>query len=278
MSLDPGSRVGPYEVIGSLGAGGMGEVYRARDTRLKRDVALKVLPETFAADAERLALSPRSARPRRAQSPEHRGHLRVGGVGGRGVRLQPERARARPRTRRRRTLADRIARGRIPLDEALPIARQIEALEAAHEQGFIHRDLKPGNIKLRPDGTVKVLDFGLAKALESEPAVAAIQAVALIPARAMVSAACESCVTSGRSRAATCGAIARSGGLRPRRMCRRKAARGRRSSRATWVDPSIGCSRLRLTRSERPARAGPITPAPRYPQDPSVAPSPACWQ
>ena len=161
MPLSIGAQVGPYEILSALGAGGMGEVYRARDTKLNRDVAIKVLPESFASDPDRLARFQREAQVLAvAQSSEHRAHLR------------PRRRRTASRALVMElvegpTLADRIAQGPIPLDEALPIAKQIaEALEAAHEQGIIHRDLKPANIKVRPDGTVKVLDFGLAKALE----------------------------------------------------------------------------------------------------------------
>ena len=138
----------------------MGEVYRARDTKLNRDVAIKILPEAFAHDTDRLARFQREAQdPRLAEPSQHR----------RDLRPRRERGHDRPRdgTRRGRRLSQRIARGAIPIDEALPIAKQIaEALEAAHEQGIIHRDLKPANIKVRPDGTVKVLDFGLAKAME----------------------------------------------------------------------------------------------------------------
>ena len=142
----------------------MGEVYRARDTKLKRDVALKILPDAFAHDPERLARFQREAQVLASLNHPHIGaHLRV-------------RGQRRDRTRwcwswsRATTLADRIARGPLPLDEALPIARQIaEALEAAHEQGIIHRDLKPANIKVTPDGMVKVLDFGLAKLHGAEP-------------------------------------------------------------------------------------------------------------
>ena len=141
----------------------MGEVYRARDSKLNREVALKVLPEHFALDADRLARFKREA-----QVLASLNHPNIGGIYGLeetdGVKALVLELVEGP------TLADRIAQGPIPLDEALPIARQMaEALEAAHEQGIIHRDLKPANIKLRPDGTVKVLDFGLAKALDSSP-------------------------------------------------------------------------------------------------------------
>ena len=147
MSLAAGSRIGQYEVVSLIGAGGMGEVYRARDPRLQREVALKVLPDLFAADPDRMARFEREA-----QLLASLNHPHIAGIYGfeesgatRALVLELV---AGP------TLADRIAQGPIPLDEALPIARQIaEALEAAHEQGIIHRDLKPANVKLRPDGT-----------------------------------------------------------------------------------------------------------------------------
>jgi serine/threonine protein kinase len=160
MSLTSGTRLGPYEVIGSLGAGGMGEVYRARDARLGRDVALKILPDTFANDPERLARFEREAKT--LASLNHPNIAQIYGFeqSGTTAALVMELVEGED-------LSRRIARGAIPLDEALPIASQIaEALEAAHEQGVIHRDLKPANIKLRADGTVKVLDFGLAKAID----------------------------------------------------------------------------------------------------------------
>jgi serine/threonine protein kinase/Tol biopolymer transport system component len=163
MSLAPGVRLGAYEVVAPLGAGGMGEVYRARDTRLNRDVALKVLPDSFASDPERLARFTREAQTLASLNHPHIAHIH-GLEESDGVRaLVMELVEGED-------LSQRIARGPIPLDEALPIARQIaEALEAAHEAGIIHRDLKPANIKVRPDGTVKVLDFGLAKALDATP-------------------------------------------------------------------------------------------------------------
>jgi serine/threonine-protein kinase len=179
MSITAGARIGAYEVLAAIGAGGMGEVYRARDTRLNRDVALKILPEIFAADPERLARFEREAQvlaslnhPNIAQiygieeSPAEAGHYEAEGQSKANVvsgfsqtvhALVMEFVDGE-------TLADRIARGPIPLDDALPIAKQIaDALESAHEQGIIHRDLKPANIKVRDDGAVKVLDFGLAK-------------------------------------------------------------------------------------------------------------------
>src|SRR5215212_10001196 len=154
-----GSRLGSYELLSPLGRGGMGEVYRARDLKLGREVAIKVLPEAFAADSDRLARFAREA-----QLLASLNHPNIAAVHGledsdRGKALVLELVPGE-------TLAERIARGRIPLDEALPLAKQIvAAVEAAHEQGIIHRDLKPANIKVTADGVVKVLDFGLAKAI-----------------------------------------------------------------------------------------------------------------
>ena len=161
MSLTRGSRLGPYEVITSLGVGGMGEVFRARDSRLNRDVALKVVPDSLAHDPDRFTRFTREAQTLAALNHPNIAHVHGFEESG-GVRaLVMELVEGED-------LSQRIARGAIPVDEALPIARQIaEALEAAHEQGIVHRDLKPANIKVRPDGTVKVLDFGLAKALDS---------------------------------------------------------------------------------------------------------------
>src|SRR5437762_2509777 len=160
MSLASGTRLGPYEIISALGAGGMGEVYRARDSKLNRDVALTVLPEAVAIDSERIARFRREA-----QVLASLNHPQIAAIYGfedsGSIHALVLELVEGP------TLADRIAQGPLPLTEALPIAKQIaDALEAAHEQGVIHRDLKPANIKVRPDGTVKVLDFGLAKALE----------------------------------------------------------------------------------------------------------------
>ena len=160
MSLSAGARLGTYEITGSLGAGGMGEVYRARDVRLHRDVAIKVLPDAVAQDADRRARFEREARTLASLNHPHiatvHGLEEDGGV----VALVMELVEGP-------TLAEIIAAGRVPIAEARGIAIQIaDALEAAHEQGIIHRDLKPANIKVRPDGTVKVLDFGLAKALD----------------------------------------------------------------------------------------------------------------
>ena len=166
MSLRAGSTVGAYEIVGAIGAGGMGEVYRARDNKLNRDVAIKVLPAAFADDPERLARFTREAQT--LASLNHPNIATIHGIeevpavgtGAASRALVMELVDGED-------LSSHIARGPIPLAEALPMARQIaEALEAAHEQGIVHRDLKPANIKVRPDGAVKVLDFGLAKAMD----------------------------------------------------------------------------------------------------------------
>ncbi len=158
VPLTVGQRIGPYEVVAAIGAGGMGEVYRAHDTKLGRDVALKTLPDAFAHDAGRLARFEREARTLAALN--HPNIAAIYGIEGNALVMELVPG---------EDLAHRIARGPVPLAEALPIARQIaDALEAAHEAGIIHRDLKPANIKVRDDGTVKVLDFGLARALASE--------------------------------------------------------------------------------------------------------------
>ena len=160
MSLNPGTRLGPYEVTAQIGVGGMGEVYRATDTNLGRQVAIKVLPEAFASNAERLARFEREAKT--LASLNHPNIAIIHGL----EKTDSVRALVMELVEGP-TLADRIAQRPIVLDEALRIAKQIaEALEAAHEQGIIHRDLKPPNVKVREDGTVKVLDFGLAKAME----------------------------------------------------------------------------------------------------------------
>ena len=152
MTLAPGTRLGPYEVLAPIGAGGMGEVYRAKDTRLNRDVAVKVSKEHFSDRFEREAHS--------IAALNHRNICTLHDVGPNYLVMELVEG---------TTLADRIKEGPVPLEEALGIAKQIaEALEAAHEHGIVHRDLKPGNVKIKPDGTVKVLDFGLAKV--SEPA------------------------------------------------------------------------------------------------------------
>jgi serine/threonine-protein kinase len=166
MPLLPGSRIGSYEIVAPLGAGGMGEVYRARDSRLKRDVAIKVLPADVATDRERLARFQREAEVLASLNHPHIAHVY-------GIEESSGTSALVMEVVEGEDLAQRIERGPIPLDEALPIAKQIaEALEAAHDAGIVHRDLKPANIKVRADGTVKVLDFGLAKALEPGAALA----------------------------------------------------------------------------------------------------------
>ncbi|MEQ1910376.1 MAG: serine/threonine-protein kinase [Vicinamibacterales bacterium] len=153
MALTPGTRLGVYEIIAQIGEGGMGAVFRATDTSLSRPVAIKVLPDAFAGDPERLARFEREAKTLASLNHPHiaaiYGFEKSAGVHALVMELVDG-----------DDLSQRIARGAIPIDEALPIAKQIaEALEAAHEQGIIHRDLKPANIKVRSDGTVKVLDF-----------------------------------------------------------------------------------------------------------------------
>ena len=162
MALKIGTRFGPYEITAPLGAGGMGEVYRATDSRLNRDVAVKVLPDSLATDADRLARFQREAKVLAALN-----HSNIAQIYGledfddhQAIILELVEG---------ETLAERIERGAIPFQETREIALQItEAFEVAHEKGIIHRDLKPANIKITQEGTVKILDFGLAKALAPE--------------------------------------------------------------------------------------------------------------
>src|SRR5215831_14736173 len=157
MTITIGQQLGSYEIIALLGKGGMGEVYRAHDTKLKRDVAIKILPEEFSSDADRVSRFLREAEVLASLN-----HPNIAAIhnleesgGTRFLVLELVEG---------ETLADRIARGPVPVEEALHIATQIcEALEVAHEKGIIHRDLKPANVKLTPEGKVKVLDFGLAR-------------------------------------------------------------------------------------------------------------------
>ena len=162
MALESGSRLGAYEILSAIGAGGMGEVYRARDSKLGREVAIKVLPEEFTQHPQKLARFEREAR--LLASLNHPGIATL---------YEVEESEGKPflvmELVEGETLAERIGRGPIPVNEALTLAQQIaEALEAAHEKGVIHRDLKPANIKVDPEGHVKVLDFGLAKAFADE--------------------------------------------------------------------------------------------------------------
>ena len=160
MPLETGARIDIYEVTGKLGAGALGEVSRARDTTLARDVALKVLPDSFTADPERLGRFQREAKVLASLN-----HPNIGGIygldsSGNNQALVLELIEGP-------TLAERIAEGPIPVEQGLAMVRQIaEALSAAHDAGVVHRDLKPANIKVRPDGTVKVLDLGLARGVE----------------------------------------------------------------------------------------------------------------
>jgi serine/threonine-protein kinase len=161
MTLTAGTRLGSYEIVGLVGAGGMGEVYRAHDTTLNRDVALKVLPASVAADPDRLARFRREAQVLAALNHPNIAHIFGFELSGSTPALVMEFVEGP-------TLADRISAGPMPLADVLAIARQIaDALEAAHDQNIVHRDLKPANVKVRDDGTVKVLDFGLAKAMDA---------------------------------------------------------------------------------------------------------------
>ena len=165
LALSPGTRLGPYEVVSAIGAGGMGEVYRATDSNLKRSVAIKVLPAAVAGDADRLARFQREAEVLGALN-----HPNIAAIYG--LEKTPDVTALVMELVEGEDLSAHISRGPISLADALPIAKQIaDALEAAHEQGIVHRDLKPANIKVRADGTVKVLDFGLAKAMDPAGAV-----------------------------------------------------------------------------------------------------------
>jgi serine/threonine protein kinase len=162
MPVSVGDKLGPYEILGPIGAGGMGEVYKARDTRLKRDVAIKVLPAALAHDAERMARFEREARLVASLD-----HPNIGAIYG--LEENDGTPALILALIEGPTLADRIEAGPLPQDEAITIAKQIiEALEYAHDKGVVHRDLKPANVKISPEGVVKVLDFGLAKVLEDE--------------------------------------------------------------------------------------------------------------
>src|SRR5262245_12794164 len=172
MPLSAGFKFGQYDIVSLLGAGGMGEVYRARDSRLQREVAIKILPEGFDDHPERVTRFTREA-----QLLASLNHPAIASIYG----LEDGPAEAGHHVRglvmelvEGPTLADRLVAGPMPIDEVLSVAKQIvDGLEAAHEQGIIHRDLKPANVKVRSDGAVKILDFGLAKALEPGAAAAA---------------------------------------------------------------------------------------------------------
>ena len=167
MTIPPAAQLGSYQVLASIGAGGMGEVYRARDTRLDREVALKLLPPAFASDPDRLARFEREARLLASLN-----HPNIAHLYGFEQATLPDGATAHVLAMELvegEELAERMRRGPVPVEDAVPIARQIaEALEEAHEKGIVHRDLKPANVKLTPDGKVKVLDFGLAKAWSND--------------------------------------------------------------------------------------------------------------
>ena len=176
MALSPGDRLGPYEVLAIIGEGGMGQVYRARDTKLGRHVAIKILPENLAADPDRAARFEREARTLASLNHPHIAQIYGTEQSGKTHAIVMELVDGED-------LAERLGRGPIAWHEAKPIAAQIaEALEAAHEQGIVHRDLKPANIKLTPDGVVKVLDFGLAKAVESATEPSPVSATITSPA------------------------------------------------------------------------------------------------
>jgi len=161
--LTPGTRLGPYDIKALIGQGGMGEVYRARDTRLDRDVAIKILPAVFATDAERLARFEREAKTLASLNHPNIAHIHGAEDAGSTLAIVMELVEGDD-------LSQRLVRGPIALAEALAIARQIaEAMQTAHDLGIVHRDLKPANVKVKSDGTVKILDFGLAKVAETQP-------------------------------------------------------------------------------------------------------------
>ena len=168
MALTAGTQFGSYEISALLGEGGMGQVYRARDTKLKREVAIKILPTEFSRDPDRISRFQREAEVLAALNQPSIAAIYELGETDNSLFLVLELVEGE-------TLADRIRRGPIPIDEALDIAKHIcEALEAAHDKGVVHRDLKPANVKITPEGKVKVLDFGLAKAMGSVPTSAAL--------------------------------------------------------------------------------------------------------
>src|SRR5262245_8722951 len=162
MALERGTRIGPYEITATLGQGGMGIVFRARDLKLERDVAIKVLPEAFDSDRDRLMRFQREAQLLASLNHPHIAQIY-------GLEESSDTRSIVMELVEGETLAERLRRGRVPIDEAVEIVTQIaEGLEAAHEKGITHRDLKPANIKVTGDGAIKILDFGLAKAFGEE--------------------------------------------------------------------------------------------------------------
>jgi eukaryotic-like serine/threonine-protein kinase len=166
MALTPGTRIGPYEITETLGQGGMGIVFRARDVKLERDVAIKMLPEEFDSDPDRLMRFQREAHVLASLNHPHIAHIY-------GLEESSQSRCIVMELVEGETLADRVRRGRMHIDDAVEVVKQIaDGLEAAHEKGITHRDLKPANIKITDDGTIKILDFGLAKVFASEASAA----------------------------------------------------------------------------------------------------------
>ncbi len=164
MALEPGSKLGSYEILAPLGAGGMGEVYRARDTKLNRDVAIKILPAEVAEDDERLARFKREAQVLASLNHPHIAAIH-------GLEQDGDRPFLVLELVEGETLAERLSRGPVAVEEVVALAHQVaEALEHAHDKNIVHRDLKPGNVMITPEGNVKVLDFGLAKAFAGDGA------------------------------------------------------------------------------------------------------------
>src|SRR4030095_1061999 len=182
MPVSRGSRIGPYEVTSHLGEGGMGVVYRGRDSRLQRDVALKLLLDNFASDPDRMSRFQREAQVLASLNHTHIAQIY-------GLEHVENSACIVMEFVEGETLADRLKKGPLSHDEALDIARQIvEALAAAHERGVVHRDLKPANIQITPDGNVKVLDFGLAKALGPKTSDTSLTAMPTVASGSLVGA------------------------------------------------------------------------------------------
>ena len=197
VSLAPGTRIGPYQVIELIGAGGMGEVYRATDTDLKRPVAIKVLPDGLSTDSNRLARFRREAEVLAALNHPNIAHIHGLQVDAMTTALVMELVDGP-------TLAERISRGVVSVDESIRLAMEIaEALEAAHDRGIIHRDLKPANVKIRSDGHVKVLDFGLAKTLEPAASASMLAQAPTLTSAAMTGASTRGSRTTAAGRSPT---------------------------------------------------------------------------